>query len=465
MLDAILVTGFLGAGKTTLIERALLPRLLGAGMRPALLINDAGAFNYDALRLGGAGVPLWQVTGGCGCCAVAGRLAEALHALVQTDARPLVIEGSGLSDPQPLLQALRAEGLYRIGVLGVVFGPGPIDRWRAEPLARAQLQAADLIVIAAADELGAGEYQAVDQALAGLSPAPRLRLTQEGLLPADWWERLGALGSQDSHLSARPQEVRFGIRPHDDWAVRSEPLPGWYRRETLTTWLRALPRGVLRVKGVAQIIGCPVSLGFDSNGIELAFHRLSTPASPQWFAVGRDAAVLQGLKPPLPVPSESIDWQDESLWLPLGAADGRIEVAWEAGQPIAPQAAARRVLDRWRRRRPDEPVVVSPSWAAELGAVTWGAEQTPTEALCSAIAECRAQNAQSRLFALDLPWPWVEAACLATGWPTAQVIHLGRRWSSPRAALSLAMVEPRALIEALLPMGGPSLPQAPFKGM
>ncbi len=449
LLDAILVTGFLGAGKTTLIERALLPRLLAAGMRPALLINDAGAFNYDALRLGRSTVPLWQVAGGCGCCAVAGRLAEALHTLVQTDYRPLVIEGSGLSDPQPLIQALRAEGLSRIAVLGVVFGPGPIERWQAEPLARTQLRAADLIVIAAADELEASAYQAIEQALADLTPLPPLRLTQDRLQPTDWWERLLALAGRPTPYSPATQGIGFGLRPHSDWSVRNASLPGWYQREALEAWLGRLPRGVLRVKGIVQLLGCPVPLGFDSNGTELSLHRLGAPTSPQWFAVGRDTAPLNGWAPPSPVPTTRIDWQDEQLWLPLGAADGRIQVAWEAGRPLAPRVAAERLLSAWHNRRPDEPAVVSPAWSLELEAMTWGAEQTPLEALCAALADCPGRDEGRRLFALDLPWPWVEAACLISGWPAGRVMHLGRRWSSPRAALSLAMVDPSPLLETL----------------
>jgi len=195
---AVLVTGFLGAGKTTAIRRWIGER--PPGERWAVLVNDFGPLGVDAAAFDG--VDVVAVAGGCACCAAAAPLRVALGRLLRR-ARPqrLVIELSGLGHPSTLVDALREAGgaaLQVDGVIAVVdasrpapwLDPGANPAHRA--LGQAQLDAADVVLLNRATDGTAGA-----QALAGrlgdgpFGPRPVLAGTQ----PPGWAAVAAVIGS------------------------------------------------------------------------------------------------------------------------------------------------------------------------------------------------------------------------------------------------------------------------------
>lgn len=78
-MPAVLVSGFLGAGKTTLLNGVLAG--LPAGRRVAIVENEVGDVALDGDLLAAPREQVVEVAGGCACCTVAGRLAEALDGL------------------------------------------------------------------------------------------------------------------------------------------------------------------------------------------------------------------------------------------------------------------------------------------------------------------------------------------------------------------------------------------------
>ncbi len=160
-LEVLLVTGPLGAGKTTAVNR-LLKAEVAAGRRVAVLINEFGAVSVDG-SLVGAERPelagLENLVNGCACCSLRDDVVATLRAwcdLPET-ARPhrVVLETTGLADPTDLVdleQEPRLAGRLRLaGLLTVVSCLAPVDHLRARPLLRRQAALASLIYLSKAD--------------------------------------------------------------------------------------------------------------------------------------------------------------------------------------------------------------------------------------------------------------------------------------------------------------------------
>jgi len=182
-IPVTVLTGFLGAGKTRLLNRLIAVPGFGA---TAVVINEFGEIGIDADLVETADARAFAMTTGCLCCTVAGdirltllRLAEAAAAGTGPAFDRLVIETTGLADPAPVLQALMTSDLVidRYALNGVVTlvdavaGADTLDRF-AE--ARRQAGVADLIVLSKTD-LATGEATAsLTARLRALAPNARL---------------------------------------------------------------------------------------------------------------------------------------------------------------------------------------------------------------------------------------------------------------------------------------------------
>ena len=101
----LLVTGFLGAGKTTVVNHLLAH---AEGRRIAAVVNDFGAINIDAELIAGASDGVVSLSNGCICCSLEGDLLRTLATLLRRDPRPefIVIETSGVADPSDIVRNL-----------------------------------------------------------------------------------------------------------------------------------------------------------------------------------------------------------------------------------------------------------------------------------------------------------------------------------------------------------------------
>ncbi len=242
-IPATIVTGFLGAGKTTLIRHMLTH---AGGRRIALIINEFGDLGVDGEILKGCGVEacrdedVVELSNGCICCTVAEDFIPTLEMLLDRADPPehIVIETSGLALPQPLVRAFNWPGVAtRVtvdGVVTVVDGPAvaagrfahsvaAVDAQRAAddtldhetPLSELfedQIACADMIVVNKADLMEAGD--AADQT-ARLRGAARggvqVVATSMGALPVDVLLGLGVGAEGDTEARA---EVHH--HHHDD---------------------------------------------------------------------------------------------------------------------------------------------------------------------------------------------------------------------------------------------------------
>jgi G3E family GTPase len=172
-LPTTLLTGFLGSGKTTLLRRALVsPELADT----AVIINEIGEIAIDHHLVDFVEGNVFELPGGCLCCAVREDLARTLRSLLERrDAgeirrfRRIVIETTGLADPAPILFTLGTDPMldHRLRLAAVVTlvdtvqGAETLDRF---PEAARQAALADTLVITKTDlaPLGPGLVRRLD---------------------------------------------------------------------------------------------------------------------------------------------------------------------------------------------------------------------------------------------------------------------------------------------------------------
>jgi G3E family GTPase len=176
-VPVVLVTGFLGAGKTSFINRLL----AGAGMRIAAVVNDFGAMNIDAELIAGSADGIVGLANGCICCALQGDLLRTLSMLLRREPVPegIVIETSGVAEPGPILASLLDPVVWREtrleSVVGVADAASLVAGERTDdPLLLAQLRAADFVWLAKRDLLAPEEAARAEGALRALGVHGRL---------------------------------------------------------------------------------------------------------------------------------------------------------------------------------------------------------------------------------------------------------------------------------------------------
>ena len=435
LAEAILVSGFLGAGKTSFIAHVLLPWLVRRH-RPALLVNDSGDENFDADRLAQAGVPLVSVAGGCGCCAVEGAMAEAVARLARGEHRPVVIEGSGLADPGPILEALRADGIASTVVLAVVHGPTWRERLPLAPV-QGQLAFADWVFITAAEEMPPAEIRRLTRAVSEHRARPISFWRRDaGVLDPRWPGVLAALAGAPDRAQPLARRCSGPTPQHAGMASRTLPVRHWATREAWEEWVHALPARVWRVKGMVPVVGAVWPQALDHNGSgPPAWHEPSGPRALYLVVVGEEQS-LDAL-PPLPTAPAPDRWSDP-VWHPPGSADGRRDMAWRAGTPTPPASAAQAWCEAISTAGADDLVWLAPSWASPAAPMSPEPplDRAEWQGLLRQLSAWREQSPHGRWFVAGWPLAFVQALARLAAIPPARIWHGGECWAWPDAALS-----------------------------
>ncbi|KPL52618.1 cobalamin biosynthesis protein CobW [Prosthecomicrobium hirschii] len=288
-----IVTGFLGAGKTTLIRHVL---ETVRGRRLALIVNEFGDVGVDGEILKACGVDscpeenIVELANGCLCCTVADDFVPAIEALLAHPNRPdhIIVETSGLALPKPLVKAfdwppVRAR-LTVDGVIAVVDAAAAADgRFADDPEAvqaqRAadeavdhdnpleevyedQLLCADLIILNKADLIATEEVGRIGAEIGAAIPrAVKIVATRDGKIDAAVLLGLGAAAEDD--LAARPSHHdNEAEHDHDDFDSFVVELAETTDPSALVARLADIAEAhdVLRMKGFVAVAGKPMRL-------------------------------------------------------------------------------------------------------------------------------------------------------------------------------------------------------------
>ncbi len=300
-----IVTGFLGAGKTTLIRHVLAH---ARGRRLAVIVNEFGDIGIDGEILKGCGDAacpeenIVELANGCLCCTVADEFVPALDTILsrQPAVEHIVIETSGLALPKPLVQAFHWPAIKsRVtvdGVVAVVDGaalasgqvatdlealatPRAADRSLdhddpVEEVFEDQVACADLVVLNKRDLLDAA---GVDRAMARIaSTLPRtVKVVPVSDGKVDPVALLGlGLNSEDDIENRRTRHDAELEHDHDDFESFVVPLSEISSPSALAARVAALSEthDIFRVKGFVAVAGKPMRLLLQAVGSRVTHH-------------------------------------------------------------------------------------------------------------------------------------------------------------------------------------------------
>lgn len=264
-LPMTVISGYLGAGKTTLINKLLSE---DHGLKLLILVNDFGAINIDVHNLASAREDTIELTNGCVCCTMGADLFMALGDALDRRPRPdhLIVEASGVADPVQIARAAIAEPeMAYAGIVTVVDGPAIADLCN-DPLIGAQvvqqITHADLIWVSKLPSGG----QLPD--FADITNAPLLK----GDEPSALLSLLGLV----------PPELQWTLdaTPHPDYVAWSFEGRSGLTVEALRFTLESRPKGLFRLKGsVSTLDGGLWDVQIVGNRVELCPAKGSAPSA------------------------------------------------------------------------------------------------------------------------------------------------------------------------------------------
>jgi len=272
-LPLLILTGFLGSGKTSTLQHWLTHTTVPL-KRVAVIINDFGSINVDASLLARRQLELRSITGGCVCCQSFEELVEQVHALAENPNLDLVwIETSGLADPEEVLDHLTAPELQKCTVMQsmilVIDGSDFPCSWRGRAVQEEQIRYADLILLNKIDRIDEKARQEVEIALRRINSTAQIVATQRGEIePSLLNEKRTPSSCNHSHHEGEHAHKHHDHEHHHD---EDEPLPhaastlflplnAPVERPAFQRFLGTLPTSVFRAKGFIRFTESPGQL-------------------------------------------------------------------------------------------------------------------------------------------------------------------------------------------------------------
>jgi G3E family GTPase len=240
-IPVLVIGGYLGAGKTTLINKML----SDARQRIAVVVNDFGSVNIDASLIRERHNDTIELTNGCICCAVGESLADVLFTILERTDLPevVVIEASGVANPAAVAAFAHIDGFHHLGNVVLVDALHAADTAK-DPLVgktfALQVQAANLLAITKTD---ASEESAVAHVHTLISP---LAPTTPIILPSS-----ATLASLIMNIG--PSSDISVNDTHNTFSTTTLSHVSAQNVSQLRTFVENFPATVVRAKGIVEL--------------------------------------------------------------------------------------------------------------------------------------------------------------------------------------------------------------------
>ena len=244
-IKVTIVGGYLGSGKTTLINHMIGQHDLSDCL---FLINDFGAFNIDADLIASQGVNTIELKNGCVCCSMANGLTVELLKIIRGSKKPerIVIEASGVANPAKIRDLVELSKSLKLEQVIVLVDANRIQATLADKLVgdtvQQQLSSADTLVLNKIDCMDENSLDEIRVNLEQQAPMAKLVCTEYARLPARFIFKDCCRQYLNKPKSDEPpSELSF-----QSWSFQSN---GLFNRTELEQLLESLPSSIQRVKG------------------------------------------------------------------------------------------------------------------------------------------------------------------------------------------------------------------------
>ena len=248
MVQIVLLTGFLGAGKTTLMQRLLDTY---AGRKIGVIINEFGEINIDAKLVSRDGIEMAELSNGSIFCAcIKDKFVDGLIAMSKTDIEYLFIEASGLADPSnmwDIVSGIRREtddNLMIKGAICVVDGVSFLELAEVLPALERQVRHANAVIVNKIDLIDEASFKEITDRIGNLNPAVTIYAADHCNVDiqqiADHFAPAAAASEDTTNT--------YETRPNTFIVHCDEPV----EREKLIRFIEAIAPSSYRIKGFAN---------------------------------------------------------------------------------------------------------------------------------------------------------------------------------------------------------------------
>jgi G3E family GTPase len=262
----IILTGFLGSGKTTFLQHFIEYQTQRSRF-VAVIQNEIGAIGLDGKLLD---YQVTEIDEGCVCCSLVGNLKRAIQGILESFSPDhFILETSGLANPLNLLDEMAdLEDTVRFDCTVTVVDALNFDETLADyRIAVAQIRAADVLILNKCDLIDGSRLSNLRRRLNELKPnAPVIEATQGDVHPA--W----ILDAEENAMDVAERQAASSTGPTPDPTRRSHLQDGlWSRSVKFTRKLdrgkfvkaaESLPRSIFRAKGIIDIAEPPLTMLF-----------------------------------------------------------------------------------------------------------------------------------------------------------------------------------------------------------
>jgi G3E family GTPase len=263
MIPVVIVSGFLGSGKTTFL-RNLLPVCGKYAIKPALIINEVGKADVDGELLDDLVTDSVRLLGGCVCCTLQSRLSQTLDDVVSNyDTNMIIIECSGLSNPIDVISAVSMPALTgkvaTAQVITLVDSKRAVKVLKVAELAKEQVRAGNVIVLNKTDEIEEAQWNEVYGLVKEISPDARILRAEYGDIGAEEFGKIVSDKSFYKECTCQCGEDHDHDHHHhhqhhhelpDSFFTVAVDLPDM-TTEQIQQMMEKLPLDAIRVKGFA----------------------------------------------------------------------------------------------------------------------------------------------------------------------------------------------------------------------
>lgn len=285
-LPVTIITGFLGSGKTTLVNHILGDR---QGLRTAVLVNEFGAVGIDGALISAGVDDLVELSNGCVCCSINDDLLEAVFRILECPEPVdcMVVETTGLADPLPVAQTfLRPEfrDATRLDAIVTLVDAENFNPQQHGQAARSQLRHADIAVLNKCDLASEQRLREIEAGIRTINENARTYRATNARIP------LPLILNVD--LFVEGNELRQEHLEADGYSSLAFASDKPLSLDAFQRFLDALPRNVYRAKGILWFADLPERYVFHLTGSRFTLEQSSWTESPH----NRLVLIGQGLE-------------------------------------------------------------------------------------------------------------------------------------------------------------------------
>lgn len=252
------VTGFLGSGKTTLINRILAEE---SGIKIGVIVNEFGAVGVDGELLGASdsGIQIRELANGCVCCVVKNEFRAALKELLNKNLDHIIVETSGAADPSEIIKILWGDveisKFYEltsvICVLDLKYGKDTLDK---ESISLIQAACADVLWFSKSDQV-VEPRKNIEELLNGVSKVSSAVKFLNSIenTPLELLDPI----SRSSFTKILESPSKNNSEKHKDLVSFSRQWIGEISKQALQRFFQTIvqDKGLLRIKAILQVAG------------------------------------------------------------------------------------------------------------------------------------------------------------------------------------------------------------------